>query len=143
MEKLSALSAMECSGMRGDRNDDNSKLLHFYRKTCILITGGTGFLGKFLLQKLLSTTELQIQKIYLMMRPKNNQNVEERLKQIFQEKVNIMNTSAEANLFDLLKFIFIYLRSLHHTYRFLIIYVLIHRKYSRKSFRFTAIWKRI
>lgn len=57
----------------------------FYKDATILITGGTGFIGKVLIQKLLRTFELR--KIYLLIRVKNNMSIEERLEHFFQETV--------------------------------------------------------
>lgn len=81
MEKLSSHS------IKWSDNDPDDKLLRFYQQTCIFITGGTGFLGKLLLLKLLNTSELHVQKIYLMMRSKNNYSVEQRLAKILKEQV--------------------------------------------------------
>lgn len=59
----------------------------FYRNATILITGGTGFVGKVLIQKLLRT--FQLRKIYMLIRCKNNMTVEQRLEQYFNESVSV------------------------------------------------------
>lgn len=51
----------------------------------MLITGGTGFLGKVLVEKLLRI--FRVKKIYLLIRIKNNMNVEDRLEHFFKETV--------------------------------------------------------
>lgn len=51
----------------------------------MLITGGTGFLGKVLVEKLLRI--FRVKKIYLLIRTKNNMNVEDRLEHFFNETV--------------------------------------------------------
>lgn len=53
----------------------------------MLITGGTGFLGKVLVEKLLRI--FRVKKIYLLIRMKNNMNVEDRLENFFKETVVI------------------------------------------------------
>lgn len=53
----------------------------------MLITGGTGFLGKVLVEKLLRI--FRVKKIYLLIRMKNNMNVEDRLEHFFKETVFI------------------------------------------------------
>lgn len=53
----------------------------------MLITGGTGFLGKVLVEKLLRI--FRVKKIYLLIRMKNNMNVEDRLDNFFKETVVI------------------------------------------------------
>lgn len=58
----------------------------FYRNATLLITGGTGFVGKVLIQKLLRSFE--VQKIYMLIRCKDNMSVEQRLEQYFNESVS-------------------------------------------------------
>lgn len=60
-------------------------LMDFYRDSVLLITGGTGFIGGILLQKLLRT--FPIKRIYLLVRKKNTQSVEERMDEFFQNIV--------------------------------------------------------
>jgi alcohol-forming fatty acyl-CoA reductase len=57
----------------------------FYKDSTILITGGTGFLGKVLVEKLLRC--FQVKKIFLLVRRKNDENPEERLKKYSKESV--------------------------------------------------------
>ncbi|KAI4502228.1 hypothetical protein M0802_002910 [Mischocyttarus mexicanus] len=53
----------------------------FYRDRSIFITGGTGFMGKVLVEKLLRSCP-GIKNIYLLMRPKNGQDVQQRLQEL-------------------------------------------------------------
>ncbi|XP_012057002.1 PREDICTED: putative fatty acyl-CoA reductase CG5065 [Atta cephalotes] len=53
----------------------------FYRDRSIFITGATGFMGKVLVEKLLRSCP-DIKNIYLLMRPKKGQNVQERLQEL-------------------------------------------------------------
>jgi fatty acyl-CoA reductase len=55
----------------------------FYAEREIFITGGTGFMGKVLIEKLLRSCA-DIKKIYLLMRPLKEKTIEERLKMILE-----------------------------------------------------------
>lgn len=57
----------------------------FYDGSVVLITGGTGFLGKVLVEKLLRT--FSIRKIYLLIRSKNGLTATDRLQEYFKETV--------------------------------------------------------
>ncbi|XP_049314440.1 fatty acyl-CoA reductase wat isoform X2 [Bactrocera dorsalis] len=57
----------------------------FYQNATVLITGGTGFVGKVLTQKLLRAFELR--RIYMLIRCKDNMCVEERLENFFKETI--------------------------------------------------------
>ncbi|CAG9861086.1 unnamed protein product [Phyllotreta striolata] len=57
----------------------------FYHNKNVLLTGGTGFLGKMIIEKLLRTCE--VEGIYLIVRPKKGLTPEERLKNLFDEPV--------------------------------------------------------
>lgn len=63
----------------------------FYKGKEILITGGTGFIGKVLIEKLLRSCP-DVKAIYLLMRERKGQTIEERLKYI-----------AESPLYDCLR----------------------------------------
>lgn len=58
----------------------------FYENSVILITGGTGFLGKVLVEKLLRTFSLK--RIYLLIRTKHDRTANERLQDFFKESVS-------------------------------------------------------
>ncbi|CAG9767884.1 unnamed protein product [Ceutorhynchus assimilis] len=53
----------------------------FYNGKTVFITGGTGFMGKVLLEKLLRSCP-GVLKIYLLIRPKRGQDAQERLQQL-------------------------------------------------------------
>ncbi|KAK5637931.1 hypothetical protein RI129_012226 [Pyrocoelia pectoralis] len=59
----------------------------FYEEKTILITGATGFLGSYLVEKLLRSCT-SVKKIYLLIRPKRNKNGEERLCEFLNNSVH-------------------------------------------------------
>lgn len=65
---------------------DLTPIQQFYTKTNILITGGTGFLGKVLLNKILSSCP-GIENIYLLVRSKRGKDVQTRVEEIFEDSV--------------------------------------------------------
>lgn len=64
----------------------SSPIIQFYDGAKILITGGTGFLGKCLITKFFLSVP-NISHIYLIIRPKKGKNSEERLKDTFNDQV--------------------------------------------------------
>lgn len=65
--------------------DADDIVSRFYNDAVVFITGGTGFLGKILVEKLLRS--FVVKRIYLLIRVKNNLTVNERLAQFFDESV--------------------------------------------------------
>lgn len=59
----------------------------FFADTVVFVTGGTGFLGKALLEKLLrSCTRLAT--VYILIRPKRGQSVQERFTELMDNPVS-------------------------------------------------------
>lgn len=52
-----------------------------------IVSGGTGFLGKILIEKLLRTCS-GLSTIYLLIRPKKNKSVQCRLEELFKDPVS-------------------------------------------------------
>lgn len=72
----------------------------FYQNRSVFVTGGTGFMGKVLVEKLLRSCP-GIKNIYLLMRPKHGQDINGRLAEIINAPVS--------ELFNCFKEIFFYL----------------------------------
>ncbi|KAJ3646754.1 hypothetical protein Zmor_024327 [Zophobas morio] len=56
----------------------------YFKNQTIFVTGGTGFLGKVMIGKLLTDCE-DIKKIYLLLRSKKGKNTEQRFDEIFEQ----------------------------------------------------------
>ncbi|XP_045457876.1 fatty acyl-CoA reductase wat-like, partial [Melitaea cinxia] len=61
----------------------DSEVQKFYDGSVVFITGGSGFVGKHLIEKLIRTTN--VKKIYVLLRAKKGKNIQERLEQILQD----------------------------------------------------------
>uniref|UniRef100_A0A182W2A9 Fatty acyl-CoA reductase n=1 Tax=Anopheles minimus TaxID=112268 RepID=A0A182W2A9_9DIPT len=61
------------------------RVLSFYRNTTILVTGGTGFLGKVLLEKILRC--LNVRKVFLAVRSKDGRKPAERLQDLLKDAI--------------------------------------------------------
>lgn len=61
-------------------------IVSFYDNQVIMVTGGTGFLGKALLEKLLRSCP-GIDTIYVLMRPKRGISVEQRYKELLRNQI--------------------------------------------------------
>lgn len=70
-----------------------SEIVKTLRGSTIFLTGGSGFLGKVLLEKLLRAC--QIKRIYLLMRAKKDKCAEERKEEMFSSVVS--KTGKETN----------------------------------------------
>jgi len=71
-----------------NESEIGSPIQEFFRDAVVFLTGGTGFMGKVLVEKLLRTCP-HIKHIYLLIRSKKGKNVDERLEDIFEDRVNI------------------------------------------------------
>lgn len=63
-----------------------SEVQEFYRNATIFITGGTGFMGKMLIEKI-SRSCPHFKHIYLLIRNKKGKAVNERIDTIFEDRV--------------------------------------------------------
>uniref|UniRef100_A0A8C9P748 Fatty acyl-CoA reductase n=1 Tax=Spermophilus dauricus TaxID=99837 RepID=A0A8C9P748_SPEDA len=69
-----------------------SMIAAFYDNKSILITGATGFLGKVLMEKLFRTTP-DLKVVYILVRPKAGQTLQQRVFQILNSKVCLRGRS--------------------------------------------------
>lgn len=65
---------------------DQSKIQKCFQNSTIFLTGGTGFIGNLLLEKILRT--LNIKKVFLLIRSKRQKSADERLEEIFKSPVS-------------------------------------------------------
>lgn len=81
---------MVMSSLKTQKNRDTlvkrSNITNFYRNRSVLITGGTGFVGKVLIEKLLRTCA-GIATIFVLIRPKRDKHPQERLQELFACKL--------------------------------------------------------
>ncbi|XP_062531413.1 fatty acyl-CoA reductase 1 [Bombyx mori] len=80
IEQVSRQKALEEEALRGE-----SAVRQFYAGTTALITGGTGFIGKQLIEKLLRSCD--VKRIYILMRSKKGKSMSERLQSQLNEPV--------------------------------------------------------
>jgi thioester reductase-like protein len=59
----------------------------FYRGASVLITGGTGFMGKVLMEKLLRSCP-HLRNIFLLVRKKKGKDVATRIQEVFDDPVS-------------------------------------------------------
>lgn len=64
-----------------------TSIQEFYQERSIFITGGTGFMGKVLVEKLLRSCS-GIKNIYLLIRPKRGQDIQQRLQELLSAPVS-------------------------------------------------------
>ncbi|XP_028030854.1 putative fatty acyl-CoA reductase CG5065 [Bombyx mandarina] len=70
-----------------DRHDNAPKksISEFYSGKSVLVTGGTGFLGKVLVEKLLYDTD--VEKLYLMIREKDGETIDRRMAALLNNSI--------------------------------------------------------
>ena len=73
------------NGTNEGLNKTNS-LEEFYAGSGILVTGGTGFIGVALLEKLIRVCP-RVAAIFVLIRPKSNETIEQRFKKIIDDPV--------------------------------------------------------
>lgn len=69
--------------------DSYSPMKEFLKDKTIFLTGGFGFIGKLLIEKLLRS---EVKKIYLLVRPKKGKSLADRFEKLVNEPVSELNT---------------------------------------------------
>ena len=70
----------------GEKSNKANSIEGFYADTAILVTGATGFVGKGILEKLMRVCP-SIAAIFILIRPKKNETIEERFKKLIDDPV--------------------------------------------------------
>lgn len=65
----------------------NSEIAKFYEGSSVFVTGGTGFVGKALIEKLLRSCP-GIKSIFLLIRPKRGKDIDGRYQELLENSVN-------------------------------------------------------
>lgn len=91
-------------------NDPFFSIPSFYSGRSIFITGASGFMGKVLVEKLLRSCP-GIKEIFLLMRPKKNLNMHERLQHVLSNPVISAGVIA-----DLARYCFNHVRIAYFSY---------------------------
>ncbi|KAJ6649352.1 putative fatty acyl-CoA reductase [Pseudolycoriella hygida] len=65
---------------------ETSAVSEYYKNKCVFITGGTGYLGMAIVEKLLRSCP-DVEKIYLLMRSKRGKSIEQRLEELTKNEV--------------------------------------------------------
>lgn len=87
-----------CGGGAGGRT---ASIAEFYAGKSVLITGATGFMGKVLVEKLLRCCP-GVASLYLLVRPKAGQSMQQRVGDMIACKVGGFDLSPQQRLADLL-----------------------------------------
>ena len=66
----------------------SSAITNFFRDKNVFITGGTGFLGVCLIEKLLRCCP-GVNNIYVLIRPKKGKEIQERLEELMKNSVSV------------------------------------------------------
>lgn len=76
-------TSSEIQHQMNQKSASGSKIASFYRNRSVLITGASGFIGKVLTEKLIRSCP-EVDKIYVLIRPKWNKQPSERLEEILK-----------------------------------------------------------
>lgn len=68
-----------------EQENKSSEIQNFLKDRTVFVTGGFGFVGKLLVEKLL---KYEVKKVFLMARPKKGKSIEERFEKFLNEPVS-------------------------------------------------------
>jgi thioester reductase-like protein len=82
--------------LRTEMKKSDSEIRDFYNGRHVFVTGGSGFLGKVLIEKLLRCCP-EIGSIHVLIRPRNNQSAEQRIEHLLRNQIfnQIRNDQSE------------------------------------------------
>lgn len=126
-------AAVAVNRMDGSFDANRYSIKSFYRNANILLTGGTGFVGKVLLEKLLRSCD-NVHHIYVLLRSKRGLSSEQRYKELIQNPVRMTLG---------MSITFLHINGLNDSLcvRYLIAFEKIIRNVCRKSFLSLAIYR--
>ena len=84
----------------GENSNKANSIEGFYADTAILVTGATGFVGKGILEKLMRVCP-SIAAIFILIRPKKNQTIEERFQKLINDPVRKKSLPLISQLYSL------------------------------------------
>jgi fatty acyl-CoA reductase len=79
-------SSKKPTGDEDDIMSVTSDIPGFFKGRCVFVTGGTGFMGKVLVEKLLRSCP-DIATVYLLMRPKKGNDINIRHEELIRSEV--------------------------------------------------------
>ncbi|XP_049539188.1 uncharacterized protein LOC125953582 [Anopheles darlingi] len=85
IESVATMPAVNVSHVPFEQKTRLLDVSEFYRDAVVLVTGGTGFIGKVLVEKLLRS--LNVKRIYLLIREKRNVSTAERMKEMLEDPI--------------------------------------------------------
>lgn len=95
---LSGLAAQEVDRVAAAAGSDRmAPIAEFYAGKNVLITGATGFMGKVLVEKLLRSCP-QVRALYLLVRPKAGQSMQQRVSDMMTCKVSLRSSFSTVDL---------------------------------------------
>lgn len=86
-DKMASMEVQNAIPSTIQRHQQQLGVSEFYHGKTVFITGGTGFMGKVLLEKLLRACP-GLARVYLLIRPKKGQDARERLQQLLCSPVS-------------------------------------------------------